>query len=575
MIKKTFLMKLILTSALLAFCFVSGFAQQFYYTNPIPITLKLYAGFADLQNDRFHAGYDISTLGASGVAINAIADGFISRIVISKTGNGKSVFIEHDNGTTSVYSHLSNFRNDIEAYIKNEQYKQKSYEVDLKIEPGLFVIKRQQKIGQSGKSGDAEISHLHLEIRNTKLGDPINPAVVGLTIPDKTPPKFFALQIVPLSATSHVNYGNTKVIYETVFSDGKYVIKGNPVIPVYGPIGFAVEANDFVDGSDTPLGTVSFQLSVTGDIYSVFNINRFSLSDSKKINGVIDYEEYKRSGRRFQKTWMAKCNSLKNFEFTEKLGIIDVNMNKTYPVQIEIKDAKGNSSVLEFEVVGKYREVKTAVPKEVKKLNCATLNTFENDGLTLEIQPGTLFEDIDFTYNSEVAPAGCYSSLYHIQNESIPLYKNATISIQPSGLPENLFTKALLAKVDPQTGSATAAGGFYENGKIKGEISEFGVYTVKVDTIAPKIESLSIENHNKLTEPNQIRFKITDDFSGIDQIEGILDGTWALFEYDQKNNLVSHTFDSSRFAFGKKHTLKITVTDKKGNLSTYEASFEK
>jgi len=36
----------------------------------------------------------------------AIADGYVSRIKISTFGNGKTIYINHPNGYTSVYGHL-------------------------------------------------------------------------------------------------------------------------------------------------------------------------------------------------------------------------------------------------------------------------------------------------------------------------------------------------------------------------------------------------------------------------------------------------------------------------------------
>jgi len=86
---------------------------------------------------------------------------------------------------------------------------------------------------------------------------------------------------------------------------------------------------------------------------------------------------------------------------------------------------------------------------------------------------------------------------------------------------------------------------------------------------------LSINEQKELTEPNRIRFKISDELSGIEEVEGLLDGKWALFEYDPKNNLITHFFDEQRLEFNKEHNLVIIVSDYKGNTTTYEATFRK
>ena len=115
----------------------------------------------------------------------------------------------------------------------------------------------------------------------------------------------------------------------------------------------------------------------------------------------------------------------------------------------------------------------------------------------------------------------------------------------------------------------------YEDGWVSAKINTFGVYTVAVDTIPPEIVPLSIKDNYTLTESNRIRFRISDELSGINKIEGYLDGKWALFEYDLKNNMITHTFDRERFDFGKRHQLQLKITDNKQNTAIYKASFWK
>ena len=68
-------------------------------------------------------------------------------------------------------------------------------------------------------------------------------------------------------------------------------------------------------------------------------INRFSFNESRKINSYIDYEEYTKSRRRFQRTWIEACNPLSNFYFSENNGIFDPGIGSIHKVKIEIKDA--------------------------------------------------------------------------------------------------------------------------------------------------------------------------------------------------------------------------------------------
>jgi len=412
------------------FASVASFSQDVYYANPVKIPMYLSGSFGELRNNHFHSGIDIKTGGAVDVPVFAVADGYISRISVSPSGYGNAIYIDHDNGTTSVYGHLNQFRPDIREYVKKIQYERKSFQVDFPVLLGIFPVSKYEKFALSGNSGSSEGPHLHFEIRNTKTGDPVNPLKLGFTVTDKTAPKIFAVQITPLSEGSHVNFVASKVIYEVEFFDGKYRLKNNPVIPVYGEIGFAVEANDFFDGSANKCGINSMELTIDGVIYSTFEINRFSFNQSKGINTYIDYEEFMKSNRRFQKTWLEPCNQLDNYEYFEKSGIYDPGFEGIHPVEIELKDSKGNTAVLEFSVEGKYREIPVIVNDFTTVFECGKINQWQTDELEIELPKNALYNNMNFKYQSNEAGDGFYSSVHQIHNNTVPLNKNASVAIK-------------------------------------------------------------------------------------------------------------------------------------------------
>ncbi len=553
--------------------FLSG--QQIYYSPPVRIPVSLSGSFAELRSNHFHSGIDIKTQGTINIPVCAVADGYISRISVSPTGFGNAIYIDHDNGTTSVYGHLNQFRPDIQKYVKDIQYQRKSFQVDIPVLPGIFPVSKNEIFALSGNSGSSAGPHLHFELRNTKTEDPINPLKLGFQIKDKTPPAIFALQIVPLSESSHVNYTSSKVIYDVEMVNGEYHLKNNPVIPVYGEIGFAVETYDFVDGSQNKCGIISMELNIDRVIYSSIKLNRFSFSESGTVNSYIDYAEFMKSGRRFQRTWVEPCNSFSGFDFTEKNGIFDPGIDAVHEVSIEIKDSYENTSVLKFTVAGKYREMQTKVSESEAFFQCDHTNQWKTDDFRIELPKNALFRDLPFQYKTSETKNGFYSPVHEIHDNTVPLKKNVKIAVKTFDLPEMLQQKVLLVSINPETGKYTSVGGKYENGWDTAEIKAFGNYAVRVDTVPPTILPLSIDNKNTLTEPDKIRFEIRDDLAGIDSIEGLIDGKWALFEYDAKNNLITHYFDAKRFELGKQHNFKLTVTDFTGNSSVYEATFRK
>ena len=557
------------------FSSVLGYGQDVYYTAPVKIPMLLSGSFGELRNNHFHSGIDIKTQGRVDIPIYSVADGYISRISVSPSGYGNVLYIDHDNGTTSVYGHLSQFRPDIQNYIRNIQYERKSFQVDVPILPGIFQVRKNEKFALSGNSGSSDGPHLHFELRNTKTEAPLNPLKLGIFIKDETAPKIFALQITPLTESSHVNFVNSKMIYDVELVEGKYQIKNKPVIPVYGEIGFAIEANDFVDGSENKCGIVQMQLTIDGVVYSLFEINRFSFAESRSINSYIDYEEFVKSGRKFQRTWVEPCNRLNNYVYTEKSGIFDPGIGSEHQVKIEIKDSNGNTTALEFTIESKYREMPVVQNDFTALFECGKNNLTNAEEFSIEIPKDALYKNLNFKYQSKEAANGYFSAIHQIHNKTVPLQKSVTVSIKTKELPESLAQKALLVNINPDNGKFTSAGGKFDNGWITADIRTFGNYAVRVDTVPPTILPLSIANKTSLTEPDKIRFEIKDDLSGIGTIEGLIDGKWVLFEYDAKNNLITHYFDAERFELNKQHSFKLTVTDNKGNSSIYEASFQK
>jgi murein DD-endopeptidase MepM/ murein hydrolase activator NlpD len=119
-------MKNILTFLLITLS-VNVFGQDRYYSNPVKIPLILSGSFAELRSNHFHSGIDIRTQGVTGIPVYSIADGFVSRIAVSPTGFGRAIYIDHPNGTTSVYGHLESFRDDIDDYVKKFSTKENRF----------------------------------------------------------------------------------------------------------------------------------------------------------------------------------------------------------------------------------------------------------------------------------------------------------------------------------------------------------------------------------------------------------------------------------------------------------------
>lgn len=548
-------------------------AQDRYYTDPLKIPLLLSASFAELRTNHFHSGIDIKTQGTTGLPVYAVAEGYVSRVAVSPSGFGNALYINHPNGTTSVYGHLEQFSPEIAKYIRTQQYEKQSFRVDLQIEPERFLIKQGQEVAKSGNSGSSGGPHLHFEIRDTKSEETLNPLELGFTVTDNVSPKIFSLLVVPLSDTSHVNYQTSAKSYPVVYYEGKYHLKDNPVIPVYGMIGFAIQANDYFDGTTNKCGINALSLNIDGETQFTFLLNRFAFDQTRYINSHVVYEEYMASRRHFIKTWIEPGNQLPIYNYNLSQGILNTGIQK-HVVQISISDTYGNKTMLEFSVEGKYKEVRKNHKPDGQILKYSLENTFTSDECTIEIPEGALYKDVDFLYSTRPTTVAYYSDFQYVGEKNVPLQIPAKIKIKPRALLPGIESKLLIVNMDADNGIPSAVGGVYKDGWVETEVRSLGTYAVMADTTAPKITSLTIEN-NTLKDANRLRFRIHDNLSGINIIEGLLDGKWALFEYDAKSATIVHVFDRERFEFGKQHLLQLSVSDYRGNTALYTSTFWK
>src|SRR5512138_56992 len=150
-----------------------------YFRSPVDYTISLSGSFGEVRKNHFHSGLDIRTDGVTGKPVRAAADGYISRINISPYGFGKSLYIQHPNGYTTVYAHLNSYAGKISTYAHAQQYKQESFAIDIEVPAGALPVKKGDLIAFSGNSGSSGGPHLHFEIRDGGTQDPMDPLEFG------------------------------------------------------------------------------------------------------------------------------------------------------------------------------------------------------------------------------------------------------------------------------------------------------------------------------------------------------------------------------------------------------------
>jgi len=553
-----------------------NFFPKDYFSAPLDIPMLLSGNFAELRSSHFHSGIDIKTQGTTGHKIHAIADGYISRIKVSPWGYGYAIYMVHPNGFTSVYGHLSAYNKEIQDYVRKLQYKKQSFSINAFPPKDKFVFKKGDIIGYTGNSGSSGGPHLHFEIRITKTEHPVNPLLFGFNIIDTIPPKLFKLAIYPHNSNSLVANKHQMYTSNIVKGHNTYYINNNPVA-VSGEIGFGIEANDYLNNSYNKCGVYSIKLSFDNELIFSTELDEISFSEQRNILSYYDYAYKMENGKFIQKLFIDPNNKLSIYNKTKNRGIVNVLDTNIHTVTCILTDAYDNKTSLVLKVKGSgastvettnLNEYSKAMPYQVE-------NKFISEGIKITIPKNALFDKLFFNYSLLDSILGLFSDVHSVHNPNTPLYKRYKLEIKTKNLPQNMQDKALIVRIsdDIKNPISYSLGGKWENGYVVTNLREFGNFAVTVDTIAPTIKAINISNGKNMSKLSSIRFKISDDLSGISKYEAYIDSTWILLRYDAKNETVKYLFSDNAIEKGTNHTLKIRVIDNKMNTTELEYKF--
>jgi hypothetical protein len=547
--------------------------NQFSFHPPLDIPMYLSGNFGEIRADHFHSGIDIKTQGATGHHVFAIDKGYVSRIKVQANGYGKSIYLTHPGGYTSVYGHLDSYREDIEKYVKKIQYQRRSHQLDIYIDPGTFQVDKGDFIAYSGNSGGSSGPHLHFEIRTSGNQHPTNVLKYGFDISDNRSPKFHTLFLYCTGGTGHVNGAREKRSFDLVIDHGTYMVPWGTRLEAGGEIGIGVEVFDYLDGASNRCGIYALELYVDEELTYSLVMNEFSFSETRYVNAHMDYEEQFSSGKRVHRLYRLPNDRLSIYGHLVNNGVLTVSEHREYPVRVVATDVAGNRSELKFTITGRPGvQVPQAEPDHyVKLMKYNEPGLFENDDVSVEIPANALYEDLEFTYAESEGSEELLTGFYQIHHPSTPVHLPYMLSIKAPEVDPVLRDKLMFVTV--QEGEIVSAGGSYEDGAVVASLTGFGSYAITMDTVAPEIIPLNGSFRGDLSGRKTLAFTIRDDLSGVEKYEGYIDNRWALFEYDPKNELLTYRFDEEYLERNRSHELELYVTDSKGNVNLFHTTF--
>ena len=569
------LSRIVILSLLLLHTFADGPKNNTTFISPVKIPLSLSANFGELRIDHFHSGLDIKTQGVTGKEVVATAPGYVYRISVSPGGFGKAIYIKHPSGYSTVYGHLEKFSAEIDDYVKARQYEKKSFLVTLYPSREKFPVKQGEVIAYSGNSGSSGGPHLHYEIRKSESEIPVNPLSFDCGISDNVKPVIEKLVIYPVNRNTIINNKNKKKLFNVTGSNGKYTLPPDTEINVSGAAGFGIKSFDKLDDSNNKCAVYSIELNIDSSSVFKYVMDAFSFDESRYINSHIDYETYEKENIYIERTFVLPNDKLSVYKNLVNRGIFNFGDNRTHLAEIIVTDIDGNKSALSFKI--KARPMKPGGGSEQPEGNGRLMpynrsNSFKGENIKVDIPDGALYDTINFEYRKGLRSNGMLSELHFIHNIYTPVHKPFTVSIKPDSFPSGRKSKMLLIKLDEE-GKDNPINSYWSDDYISGEARSFGKFYVGIDTVAPEINANGLTQGATLTDRKEIRIRISDDLSGINYYDPTIDGKWALFEYDQKNNVLIYKFDSEKILKGTKHNLSLKVADNKDNISFFNCTF--
>ena len=536
---------------------------QDYFSSPLDIPLVLSGTFAELRSNHFHSGMDIKTQQRTGLKVKAAADGYVSRIKVSHYGYGKALYITHPNGYTTVYAHLKSFAPEIEDYVKKQQYKNESYEIELFPKAQELLVTKGNLVAYSGNSGGSGGPHLHFEIRDN-AERPMNPMLFGVDIKDSKLPTVTSIYAYPLDENSYVNNSNKKQALRLIpLKNGDYIVEN---INAFGNIGFGIGTWDRQDLAANKNGVYNIQTFVNGSKNFELDFKRFSFDETKHINQLIDYNHFRVKRQRIQKLFR-KNNPLSIYKDIFNEGILTIE-DSTYSVfKIKVSDFKNNTSWVTVSVKGqKNSTFNTESKEETPYYIYANKNTtLKERSVNVTVFPETFYEDfyMDFNVNADTLT---------LHKDVIPLKKSVKISYDISKYNPEDKNKLFIARLSGYKKTPYYSFTKREGDTLSTYTKTLGTFALAKDEEKPTITPINFKKGQWLSKYRFLKIKINDVVSGVSNYRATVNGKWILMEYDYKTKMLTHDFNNGVIT-DTKNNLKVIVTDNVGNSSTFETIF--
>lgn len=534
-----------------------------YFRNPMGIPISLAANFGELRPNHWHMGLDIRTDQKENLPVYASAAGYISHIGIRPESFGRFIIVRHPNGMSTLYAHLNDFYPDLEEYVTAQQYKQEKWAIELDFSSKDFPVSKGQFIAYSGNTGGSQGPHLHFEIFDTKTEKRLNPLLFGLPIADQVPPDVQRLAMYDRSISV---YEQSPVFFALKKTDSGYIIPKIPVIKTgLSAVSFAIQATDRVSGSSNPNGIFSAKMYLDEEPQAGFILDSIDYVETGYINAQIDYMHRKKGGSFLQHVSPMPGDRGAAYHLYKGDGIIRLSDTMQHLISIDVKDAQGNTSPINFYIqhfdslsVPKYpRSAASVIPPGEKW-------ELKKQDFILQVQANSIYDTVRSNYFrlNSTGPFAV-SGIHQFGDVSMPVQDDIRVSIKPDrSIPEDWKNRLVIQRTGGGTNLRKVN---LENGWLNASFGDFGTFQAMADITPPTLNELGNGDTIDLSPAKWIVFTPNDNLGVTRNFRAELDSQWIRFTNDKSRNWI-YKFDE-RCPYGV-YQLTVSVEDLAGNKVT-------
>ena len=536
-----------------------------YFTYPLRVEPRLNANFGEMRPNHFHMGLDLFTLRRENLPVHAPADGYISRVKIESGGFGHALYIDHPNGTTTLYAHMNGFTEALEAWIDDMQYQRESWAVDLPVPPGLFPVKRGQFIGLSGNTGASAGPHVHFEIRETSTEKCLNPLRFNFPVPDHVPPDLFRIAVYDRHKST---YEQVPAIHALRKTGGVWTIPG--VIRVNTDrINLALQATDRMSGTPNANGIFETRLYDGDKLVGGFRIDSIGYDETRYLNAHIDHARRLTGGPWLQ--FLLPLPGDRSAIHVHAAGRHFLSLEDTarHDLRLEVLDVEGNLSVARFSIQRAQRITPPGSSLE-ERLRPGQYGIIDTDDLQVVLSDRALYDSarLEVRRLPGETSGTAYSPVFEIMRQTIPVHDYFTLRIRPSRpVPPELRDRMLIIKVT--RGIRQVRRATLEKDGFSASWRDFGTFRLEADIVPPTINFYGLQEGAHVGSRPSLSFSAVDNHPVIRSLRAEIDGQWI--KCARRGNTFTYRFD--RHCPPGKHTLTVTAEDEAGNKTTRSVVF--